>query len=205
MAVSNPHAYSFGHPIFDPIHRACADTGLPFAIHTFGEAMGCAVPSATAGGYPSLYAEFHSSSSQALMTHLTSFVVHGVFDRYPDFKLVLVEGGSTWLPAYLRRFEADFKGIRREFPWCKKLPTEYVHDHVRISTQPLDVESSDDRLMEALGEIGAEDVLIFASDYPHWDTDVPTKTQSVLPTAWRQKVGFENAAKLYNISLPCAA
>jgi predicted TIM-barrel fold metal-dependent hydrolase len=205
IVYSNPHAYAFGHPIFDPVHRACADAGLPFAIHAFGDAFASAIPSPTASGHPCFYAECHSTGAQGIMTHLTSFILHGVFDRYPELKLVLVEGGVSWLPAFIRRLDADFKGLRREVPWCKRIPSEYIRDNVRLTTQPFDGERPDDPLVETLDELGAEDLLLFSSDYPHWDTDVPSMVKRALPDHWREKVLYRNAADLYGMPVAAAA
>lgn len=199
MALSNPLPYGFGHPVYDPVHRACAETGLPFAVHSFGDAYAGAVPSHLAGGAPTLYVEFHLGAVQGLMTHLMSFIFHGVFDRFPSFKLVLVEGSVTWLAAFLRRLDNDFKGLRREVPWCKKLPSEYVMEHVVVTTQPFDVQGPDDPLIAALDAMGAADILAYSSDYPHWDTDAPTRTRAAMPAHWRDKVLHGNAARLYGL------
>jgi predicted TIM-barrel fold metal-dependent hydrolase len=36
-------------------------------------------------------------------THATSLIVEGVFARHPNLKMVMLESGFTWLPAYLWR------------------------------------------------------------------------------------------------------
>jgi predicted TIM-barrel fold metal-dependent hydrolase len=205
LTCTNPHAYAFGHPIWDPVHRACAETGRAFAIHSLGEAASGAIPAGLASGWPSLYLEFHAGALEGLISHMMSFMLHGVFDRYPDFRLILIEGGTTWIAPFIARLDADFKGLRREVPWCKKLPSEYLHDHVLVTTQPLHLSRRDDPLIAAMGEIGMDDVLAFSSDYPHWDTDVPTQTQAILPPSWREKVMRGNAARVYRLPVAAAA
>jgi predicted TIM-barrel fold metal-dependent hydrolase len=205
VSVTNPLCYGFGHPIFDPVHRACAETGLPFGIHSLGEGYAGAVPSHLASGWPTLYVEFHTGGIQGILTHLMSFVFHGVFERYPTFRLVLIEAGVSWLPGFLRRMDANFKGLRRETPWLKKLPSEYVMEHVVVTTQPFDIDSPDDELIAALDAAGAADILAYSSDYPHWDTDVPTRAVAAMPPHWREKVLRGNASRLYGLELPVAA
>jgi predicted TIM-barrel fold metal-dependent hydrolase len=202
MACTNSHAHAFGHPIFDSVHRACAETGRPFAIHSLGDGAAGAVGPALAAGMPSMYMEFHVGALEGIISHLMSFIVHGVFDRYPDFRLVLVEGGVTWLPAFISRMDADFMALRREVPWCKQLPSEYLRERVMVTTQPLHVSGRDDPLIEAMDRLGMEDVLAFSSDYPHWDTDLPTYAISQLPASWRDKVMHDNAARMYGLSVP---
>lgn len=204
-ASPNPLPFPFGHPIYDPVHRACAETGLPFGIHTLGDGYTGAQGAATAGGQPTLYLEFHTGGVQAVLTHLASFMFHGVFDRYPTFKLALIESGVSWIPGFLRRLDQDFRGLRREVPWCRKLPSEYFMEHVLVSSQPIDAESADDDVIRSLESVGAQEVIAFASDYPHWDTDVPARTASLLPEHWRDRVLRENASRFYGLPIPVSA
>ena len=66
-----------------------------------------------------------------------------------------------------------------------------------MSTQPLEQPRSPGALWPALEDIGAGDMLLFASDYPHWDFDDPTFLR--LPDAWREPVMDGNARALYRL------
>ena len=57
-------------------------------------------------------------------------------------------------------------------------------------------------MLKALDEYGAEDFLLFATDYPHWDADVPLRALSAMPRSWREKVAYRNAAELYGLKVP---
>jgi len=50
--------------------------------------------------------------------------------------------------------------------------------------------------------IGAEDHLLYASDYPHWDMDVPSVIYDLpfLSMTAKKKILGENAAKLFKIN-----
>jgi predicted TIM-barrel fold metal-dependent hydrolase len=205
LAHGNPHRVAFGHPLFDPLHKACAETDRALAIHALGEAIVGGVD-ATAGGDPSFYIEFHSAAVQAMMTHTMSFIFHGVFERYPNLTLMLLEpGGVAWIPGFLQRLDAEFKGLRREVPWCKRLPSEYFMEHIRVATQPFDHERSDDQLLAVLDGLGAADFLVFATDYPHWDADDPARTLRAMPPKWRANVAYGNAARVYGLDVEVAA
>jgi predicted TIM-barrel fold metal-dependent hydrolase len=203
---TNPHAHPFGHPVYDALHQACAETGRPFAVHSLGEGIAGSSASHIASGNPSLYVEYHGGAVQGMMSHIMSFIFHGVFERYPDLKLVILEpGGVGWIAPFLHRLDNDFKGLHREVPWCKRTPSEYFRTNVRVATQPYDHDSPDDPLVQALDALGAEDFLVFSSDYPHWDTDGPSRTMAVLPKHWREKVAHRNAAEMFGLEIPVAA
>jgi predicted TIM-barrel fold metal-dependent hydrolase len=201
MLCANAIGHPFGHPLFDPIHRAAAETGLPLAIHSLGDGAAGSAASPTAGGRPSFYLEYHSGAVEGIMTHLMSFFFNGVFERYRDLRLVIVEGGFAWLPAFLRRLDTNWKGLRREVPWCKRAPSEYFAEHIKVTTQPLDIETPEDALVAPLTEMGFEDVLLFASDYPHWDADSLAQTRGRLPETWRERVLWRNASELYGLEV----
>ena len=41
-----------------------------------------------------------------------NLVVEGVFDHFPTLRMALIEGGWTWLPSLMWRFDKDWKGLR---------------------------------------------------------------------------------------------
>jgi predicted TIM-barrel fold metal-dependent hydrolase len=102
------------------------------------------------------------------------------------------------VPALLWRLDEDYRALRKETPWLKRLPSEYAREHIRLSTQPLEQPRSRDALWPALADIGAQDMLLFASDYPHWDFDDPTVLR--LPEDWREAILDTNARRLYGLS-----
>lgn len=205
MLCTNPVGHGFGHPLFDPIHRACAETGLPLAVHSLGDGASGAAAATLAGGRPNFYFEYHTGAVEGMMTHLMSFLAHGVFERYSSLRLVLDEGGVEWLPAFLRRLDTNYRGLRREVPWVKRLPSEYFADHVRVTTQPLNLASAGDELLAPMIALHFEDVLMFSSDYPHWDTDNMRQTRGLLPKGWSDKVLWGNAAELYGLPVGVSA
>jgi len=200
LLVANGIGKPFGHPLFHPIFEAAAETGLPVAIHVGGEGLAGQVVAPTGSGNPSSYLEYVTLSPQGIMTHLVSLIVHGVFEKYPSLRVLLVECSTGWIPWLLWRLDNNYKALRRDAPWLRRRPSEYFRDHVRVTTQPLDSPEESDQLVELLGFIGGEDILCYSSDYPHWDADELPYVIGRLPKAWLPKVLRENAMELYGFA-----
>ncbi len=196
----------YGDPRYLPLFEAAAECGLPVAIHTGGEGMGIAASPGGAGP-GSFYIEWHTlGSAGSQMAHLVSLLCHGVFERLPGLRVVLLEGGLAWLPGILWRLDTNWRGLRGEVPWLERRPSEVAREHVRFTTQPLEhTDGHDELLFEMLAAVGAPETLLFASDYPHWDFDDPAFMLRRLPEAWREGVLHGNAAALYGARLGLTA
>jgi predicted TIM-barrel fold metal-dependent hydrolase len=195
VLVSSGSERPYGDPFYHPIWDAAAEVGLPFALHLGGQGGINANP--TGCGPPTFFWEAHSLLCETGMGHLASTIAHGVFEKWPQMKLVMIECGVAWAPALLWRLDADYKALRKETPWLKRLPSEYARDHIRLTTQPLEQPKELRHLWSALEAIDGEQTLLFASDYPHWDFDDPELVP--LPPGWKDRVFGENARELYGL------
>lgn len=188
----------FGQRQYYPIYEACSRRNLPIVIHPAGEAMGVNKPVWL--GYPVHYLEYYTGFSLAMQSHLTSMITEGVFERYKNLRVVIAEAGIAWLPPLLWRLDQNWKALRSEVPWVKRLPQEYVREHIRFTTQPLERASNDADLIEALGMIDAGHLLMFSSDYPNGDfVDLRTSLPR-FPEAWEERILRGNAQHWYSLS-----
>lgn len=186
----------FGNPVYHPLYEAAAEYELPLVIHYGND--GGALTHSYAGGLPSTAAEHRVLAAESLMTHLVSMIGQGVFIRYPNLRLLLVGGGAAWLPWVIWRFDQDFKALRREHPWLTRLPSEYLRQHVCLTTWPLPRPSPPERLHRLLAAFdGIEDMLCYASGYPLVDLETPDEVASWLPRSWWPRVFAKNAEQLF--------
>lgn len=183
----------YGDKFYDPIWQACSEVGLPFAVHLGGQGGINYQP--IGGGPTTYYWETHALLLQPSMTHVASVISNGIFERYPNMMFVVIECGVTWMPSILWRLDANWKALRKETPWVKRLPSEYARDHIRLSTQPLEEAANKQHLWDVLAAMDGENMLMFASDYPHWDFDAPDDMQ--LPKEWLPKIMDGNARQVY--------
>ena len=176
-----------------PILQACAANGFPVSLHLGGTS---GHPS-TGGGWPSFYHEEHPSYAQSMQTLVVSLVCEGVFEHIANLKIVLVEGGFAWLPALCWRLDKAWKRLHAEVPFLRRKPSEYVRQHIWVTTQPIEEPERPNDMLSTIEWIGPDRVM-FSTDYPHWDQDDPRFAFKVaLPEAWRRKIYSENARALY--------
>jgi predicted TIM-barrel fold metal-dependent hydrolase len=149
-------------------------------------------------GWPRYFVQWHNTAQiHATQNQVTSLVCNGLFDRYPDLKVVFLESGVGWVTPFLWRFDQQYRELRSEIPWVKRLPSERIADHVRFATQPKgDVTASQFEELIEMG--GTERLFMFSSDYPHYDADSPeVALPRTLPLALRRRIQYQNALETY--------
>jgi hypothetical protein len=181
-----------------PIYEACEAHGLPVMCHAFGS-YGQPI---TGTGWPSFYLEDHIGPAQAMQANIISLVAEGVFDRFPRLKVVSVENGMGWLPSLMWRLDAAWRLLKAEVPHLQRKPSDYVQEHIYATTQPMEEPHQPAQFFEMLEHLGGlVDHVLFASDYPHWDSDDADGAFPVhLSPELSRKFYFANAAALYGLA-----
>ena len=138
--------------------------------------------------------------AQVFQTQVLNLIVEGVFDRFPDLRMALVEGGWTWLPSLMWRIDKDWKGLRREVPWNTRVPSAYIRERLRLSLQPLDAPNDPKHLLQMIEQLGSDDLLMFSTDYPHWHFSSPEEAVPAgLAPNLRRKILRDNAVSFYQL------
>jgi predicted TIM-barrel fold metal-dependent hydrolase len=133
------------------------------------------------------------------MAHVNSLVCEGVFEKFPKLKFVAIEGGISWLPHLMWRMDKNFKALRSTVPWLKRRPSEYIREHVYLTSQPIEEPDDPKHLVQIFEMIGADKRVMFSTDYPHWDFDNPMMALPPMPKEMKRRVMGENAQELYNL------
>ena len=193
--------YGYGHRFYHPIYEAAAAHELPVAIHPGSEGRGVSGAPSSAG-YPGSYFEWHTNLVGSYIAHLISLVAEGVFIKFPGLKFVLIEGGVSWLPPVLWRFDKNWKSLRMTAPWLDRPPSEIACEHILLTTQPIEEPDNIAHLHEMLAMFPADRMLMFSTDFPHWDGDTPDFALRMLPAELRHAVMWETACRLYRLPVP---
>jgi predicted TIM-barrel fold metal-dependent hydrolase len=188
----------FGDPLYHPIYEAAAETGLPIVIPVGSDATASPNSMPVGGGFPTRFAEVQAMAAESHMTHMASLITQGVFDLFPDLRVLLAGGGVTWVPGSAWRLDYWYKMYSKEMPWLKALPSEYFCEYFRIATYEMEKVEDLDRFARALRSLpGIESMLVYASGFPSPDHEGPAEISARLPAQWHSKVLSENAEALF--------
>lgn len=133
------------------------------------------------------------------MIHMTNWVINGLPERFPDLEVLWIESGLAWVPFLMQRLDNEYLMRSSEAPLLKKMPSEYMRE-MYYTTQPMervDMEA----LQLTFKMINAESQLLYSSDYPHWDFDLPSVIYDLpfLTEQAKRNILGENARKLFRL------
>ena len=104
--------------------------------------------------------------------HCTNWVTNGIPERFPKLPVIWIEAGLAWIPFLMQRLDHEYMMRPSECPSLKKKPSEYMRD-MYYSTQPIEIQDME-AMKVTFRMMDAENRLLYASDYPHWDFDLPS-------------------------------
>src|ERR1700722_3268684 len=106
------------------------------------------------------------------VVHLTNWICNGMPERYPKLKVLWIESGLAWLPFLAQRLGNEDMMRSSDGPLLKKKPSGYIRD-MFFTTQPMEMVDNRKALELTFEMIKADTQLLYSSDYPHWDMDLP--------------------------------
>ncbi len=178
------------------IYEAAARHNLPVGIH-FGGSGGSPF---TGAGWPSFYLEDHGGMPQAFQAQLISLVYEGVFARFPNLRMIFIEGGFGWLPSLLWRLDRSWEQLGEDIPHLERPPSSYIREQLWLTTQPMEEPAKPAFFLQLLEQLNMNERLMFATDYPHWDFDAPDRAFPVkLPADLERRFLADNALALYGL------
>ena len=154
---------SLGDRLHDPVWARLAEAGVPAAFH-LGDSGYNATLGASWGGAEE-FAPFREPDllgqviigDRAIHDTMASLIVHGVFTRHPNLKVMSIENGSDWIYPLV-------KGLKKQAnrsPWAfPEDPLDVVKRHVWVTPY---YEEDIRRLADTIGVTQ----VLFGSDWPH--------------------------------------
>ena len=192
--VDNEHPVD--HPDLDPIWKAAADHDLAVMHHSFTWTP------PYFPGYQDLWDNIFlgrlASHPWGGMRFMAAFIAGGIMDRYPDIRAGIVECGFGWLPFWTKRMDEQAEYVGSTAPMLHKCSEYVTGGRFFCSVEMHEGEEMFNLVTNYLGN----DVLMYASDYPHSECRFPESVDHVL--GWtsmsdqtRQKLIWDNATRFY--------
>jgi uncharacterized protein len=171
---------SFAHPKYDPVWADIAGRGFSVSLHV----------GVNGGVYNPVPGAFYRNGGKVIPSHdgdaprdalsymaiqynaelfLAAMIFDGVLERFPGLRIGVVELGASWIISWMKHLDQAYRAYRRlqDLSQVKLAPSEYVRRQIKVTPFP----------GEDIGWLlrtGAEDLLMFATDYPHHEgTDDP--------------------------------
>ena len=187
----------YGEPHYDRFWGTAEDLGVPISLHVTGNVHGV-------GGdlYPRAYTApfwwFLVTDMGDVLIAFTSLFQGGLFERFPELKIAVVETGSGWLPYWLDRMDGFYDKIGFTTP-LKMRPSEYFKRQCWIVVDP------DERTAAYTINFVGADRFMWGSDYPHTEGEAGALDELMeniasLPEDTQARVLGENAAELYGLN-----
>jgi predicted TIM-barrel fold metal-dependent hydrolase len=184
------------HPDLEPIWRAAEEYDLPIAHHS--STWNPPYYPAYRDVWDNIFLGRLASHPWGAMRFVASFIGGGIMDRYPRLRMGVLECGFGWLPFWARRMDEQAVYVGGTAP-LKLKPSEYLTSgRFFCSIERQEGEDMFNTVTQYLGE----DVLMYASDYPHSECQFPNSIDNIL--AWsslgpdqRRKLFWDNASRFF--------
>jgi predicted TIM-barrel fold metal-dependent hydrolase len=183
------------HNSYLPLYRAIEEQGRPLGFHAGYNWQGDR-SFELLNRFISVHALgfcFHN------MVNLTNWVINGLPVRFPGLDVIWIESGLAWLPFLMQRLDHEFAMRSSEAPLLDRMPSDYIRQ-MYFTSQPIEVTDLG-ALETTFRMIDAPRRLLYSSDYPHWDFDVPARLYDLpfLAEAEKRAILGGNAQALFGL------
>lgn len=156
-------------PLYDPFWARIAESGVPVGLH-IGDSGFCEIYSSHWGENPrppvhkqTAFQVYTSFMERPISDTIAALILHNLFARFPNIRVMSIENGAGWVPALLRGMDKAWRSAKGRTGIGGEVvdkPSEVFRRHIHISPFP------EDDIPSLIDRIGADRVL-FGSDYPH--------------------------------------
>ena len=182
--------------VYMRVYAALEERGMPLGFHAIYHA-----PERVLEGMNRFLSVHALGFTLYNMVHLINMTINGIPERFPNLKVIWIESGLAWVPFLMQRLDNEYMMRTAEAPLLKKKPSEYMRENYYYTTQPMEYDNLE-ALQLTMKMINAETQLMFASDFPHWDFNLPSTIYDLpfLSDHAKRQILGKNAERVFRIN-----
>lgn len=186
------------HPDHEPFWAKAQELGVPVGIHPMAE-------------HPSkrVYQRFKDMKwadwyhnvlgGQGPQQALFALFQYGLFEKFPEVKVVLLESGAGWIGALLDRMDTTYDTPLGKSVPLKEKPSYYFKRQCWISGDP------DEKALAHIVDHVGNDKFFWATDFPHFDhpgnyLEALNNLVSSMSNTARSNLLGDSVAKVYGLN-----
>lgn len=183
------------HRDFWPFYEECARQGVAVSFHAAGSDTLDPV-----GHFDNFLAVHALSHVPEQLIACTAVLYSGMLEEFSNLRVAFLEAGCGWVPFWLEHLDEEWEKRKFDAPLLKDKPSAYMRSgRVFVSCEP------EEPVLPAVAEWLGEGNILFASDYPHWDSKFPDSVSTLIKRGevkgeLKQKIFCDNALRFYKMS-----
>jgi predicted TIM-barrel fold metal-dependent hydrolase len=186
-------AVPYQDPSHDPMWERLTDLGLAACFHRH-----------RGGQHPKEVLDDHHVARTVNLYFfsirmLSNLIITGVFDRFPDLRVVAAEVNMGWVPFWLEMMEREYELAKGWSDLPERTPSTYVGENAFVTVL-------DDRTGFANLDETVARAAMYSTDYPHLAGIWPRSQELIpeltvgLPDAWTEQILAGNAKRVFRLT-----
>lgn len=151
-------------PAYEPLWSAAEEAGVVVAVH---EGVNPLLPFAGLDRCQTMFDWHVVSHPFEQMLAMLTLIRAGVMERHPRLRFGFMESNCGWLPYWMERLDANWRNLSWQVPEIKRPPSEYVVRQCAVTCE------ADEAAVGAVARLASCVPIMWASDYPHYDSEFP--------------------------------
>jgi uncharacterized protein len=187
------HTWIYNHNVsddcYDDLYACAQQYNVPIAFHASGSEI---------QRFDTFLAEHTIGHTHEQMCSTLFIVFGGILEKFPRLQVAFLEGMCGWIPFLAERMDEEYEFRPHEAPLLTKEPSAYFKEGRMF----FGAEPDEWMIPYVIKFLGTDQTLLYASDYPHWDSDFPNTTRRLaertdLTDENKRNILGENARRLY--------
>jgi predicted TIM-barrel fold metal-dependent hydrolase len=189
MAHTWIYNHHVGESCYDELYACAQQYDVPIAFHAGGTEL---------ERFDTFIAEHTIGHVHEQMCAAVFVVYAGILEKFRRLRIGFLEGTCGWVPMLADRMDEEYEYRPHEAPLLTRKPSEYF----KSGRLFVGIESDEWMIPTVIQFLGTDQTLLYASDYPHWDSDFPNTTRKLvarddLTRENQRNILGENARRFY--------